>query len=58
MSIGYAAGGIPRIPLNLLLLKNVTVRGMEARTWNAKLPEQTARGRAVLADMVKACGRP
>ena len=58
VSIGFAAGAIPKIPLNLVLLKNVTVRGMELRSWNAKLPEETARGREVLAELVKAGMRP
>lgn len=58
VSIGFAAGDIPKIPLNLVLLKNVTVRGMEVRSWNAKLPEETARGREVLAELVKQGMRP
>ncbi|MCD4524243.1 NADPH:quinone oxidoreductase family protein [Nocardioides sp. cx-173] len=58
VSIGFAAGDIPKIPLNLVLLKNVTVRGMEVRTWNAKLPEETARGRQLLADLVAQGMRP
>jgi NADPH2:quinone reductase len=58
VSIGFAAGAIPKIPLNLVLLKNVTVRGMELRTWNAKLPEETARGREVLAELIKQGMRP
>lgn len=58
VSVGFAAGEIPKIPLNLVLLKNITVRGMELRTWNAKLLEQTARGRELLADLVKQGMRP
>ncbi len=58
VSIGFAAGEIPRIPLNLVLLKNVTVRGMEVRSWNAKLPAETARGREVLAELIKQGMRP
>lgn len=58
VSIGFAAGDIPKIPLNLVLLKNVTVRGMEVRSWNAKLPAETARGREVLAELVSHGMRP
>jgi NADPH2:quinone reductase len=58
VSIGFAAGDIPKIPLNLVLLKNVTVRGMEVRSWNAKLPAETARGREVLAELIRHGMRP
>jgi NADPH2:quinone reductase len=58
VSIGFAAGDIPKIPLNLVLLKNVTVRGMEVRSWNAKLPAETARGREVLAELIRQGMRP
>jgi NADPH2:quinone reductase len=58
VSIGFAAGSIPKIPLNLVLLKNVTVRGMEVRTWNARFPEETARGRELLAELVQQGMRP
>ena len=33
VTLGYAAGAIPSIPLNLVLLKGITVRGMEIRTF-------------------------
>jgi NADPH2:quinone reductase len=33
VTLGYAAGSIPAIPLNLVLLKGITVRGMEIRTF-------------------------
>lgn len=56
--VGFAGGEIPRIPLNLLLLKNVTVRGMELRTWNARLPEATAHAQAELARLVAEGMRP
>ena len=29
MTVGYAAGSIPRIPLNLVLLKGITIAGFE-----------------------------
>ena len=33
VTLGYAAGAIPAIPLNLVLLKDICVRGMEIRTF-------------------------
>jgi NADPH2:quinone reductase len=41
--LGFASGEIPRIPLNLVLLKGVIVRGMEMRTITAHEPERVAR---------------
>jgi NADPH2:quinone reductase len=58
VSVGFAGGEIPRIPLNLVLLKNITVRGLELRTWTQRLPEETARAREELAALVKAGMRP
>ncbi|MCK9931427.1 NADPH:quinone oxidoreductase family protein [Frankia sp. Mgl5] len=56
--VGFAGGEIPRIPLNLVLLKNITVRGIELRTWSARLPEETARAREGLATLVAQGMRP
>jgi NADPH2:quinone reductase len=58
VTIGYAGGDIPRIPLNLILLKNITVRGLELRTWVQRLPEETERGRLALTELVAAGMRP
>jgi NADPH2:quinone reductase len=58
VTVGYAGGDIPRIPLNIVLLKNITVRGIELRTWTQRLPEETARGRQVLTGLVAAGMRP
>jgi NADPH2:quinone reductase len=58
VTIGYAGGGIPKIPLNVILLKNITVRGLELRTWTERLPEETARARAALTDLVAQGMRP
>ena len=41
--LGFASGEIPRIPLNLVLLKGVIVRGMEMRTITEHEPEKVAR---------------
>ncbi|MFG1923392.1 NADPH:quinone oxidoreductase family protein [Cryptosporangium sp. NPDC048952] len=58
VTLGYAGGEIPRIPLNLVLLKNVTVRGLELRTWIARLPEATAAAKAGLAELIAGGLRP
>jgi len=52
ITLGYAAGGIPAIPLNLVLLKGITVQGMEIRTFMADHPEAAARDIAELAEML------
>ena len=43
VTLGYAAGTIPAIPLNLVLLKDITIRGMEIRTFTADHPDAAAR---------------
>ncbi len=58
VTVGYAGGDIPRIPLNLILLKNITVRGLELRTWVARLPAETERGRQKLTELVAGGMRP
>ncbi len=58
VSVGYAGGDIPRIPLNIVLLKNITVRGLELRTWTERLPEETARAREALTELVARGMRP
>ena len=58
VTVGYAGGDIPRIPLNIVLLKNITVRGLELRTWTERLPQETARARQALTELVAAGLRP
>ncbi|MCU4183455.1 NADPH:quinone oxidoreductase family protein [Acidiferrimicrobium sp. IK] len=58
VTVGYASGVIPRIPLNLVLLKGVTVRGFEMRTFSEHEPEAARRGSAALMAMVGAGLRP
>jgi NADPH:quinone reductase len=43
VTLGYAAGAIPAIPLNLVLLKDITIRGMEIRTFTEDHPDDAAR---------------
>jgi NADPH2:quinone reductase len=38
VTLGYASGTIPEIPLNLVLLKDITVKGMEIRTFGQRHP--------------------
>jgi NADPH2:quinone reductase len=45
VTIGYASGTIPHIPLNLILLKGVTVSGLEVRTFPQHDPENAERDR-------------
>lgn len=58
VTVGYAGGDIPRIPLNVVLLKNITVRGLELRTWTQRLPQETARALEALTGLVADGMRP
>jgi len=49
--VGFASGEIPRIPLNLVLLKGPIVRGFELRTFFEHMPEAAARDRRELAEL-------
>jgi NADPH:quinone reductase len=51
VTLGYAAGTIPAIPLNLVLLKGITIRGMEIRTFADDHPREAARDADELAQM-------
>jgi NADPH:quinone reductase len=52
--VGFASGEIPRLPLNLILLKGVTVQGLEVRTFAEHLPAQAARDRRELSALYSA----
>jgi NADPH:quinone reductase-like Zn-dependent oxidoreductase len=54
VTLGYAAGTIPAIPLNLVLLKDICVRGMEIRTFMSDHPDQAIRDEQELARMFAA----
>ncbi len=54
VTIGYASGEIPRIPLNLVLLKGVTITGFEMASFIFREPEQFLRGRAELLELLAA----
>ncbi|TGD89739.1 NADPH:quinone oxidoreductase family protein [Mycolicibacterium sp. CH28] len=51
VTLGYAAGSIPAIPLNLVMLKAITVVGMEVRTFAADYPDEIVRDDAELASL-------
>ena len=52
--LGFASGEIPRIPLNLVLLKGVLVCGMEIRTFGEHRPDDARRDEAELLDHFRA----
>src|SRR5579859_3605797 len=52
VTIGFASGEIPRIPLNLVLLKGVVVKGFEIRTFAQHAPEAARRDREELQSLL------
>ena len=56
VTIGFASGEIPRIPLNLVLLKGCVVKGFEIRTFSQFEPELAARDERELLELL-ATGR-
>jgi NADPH:quinone reductase len=54
ITLGYAAGSIPSIPLNLVLLKGIAIRGMEIRSFVTDRPDDSARDLAELSQMFAA----
>jgi NADPH2:quinone reductase len=53
--VGFAAGSIPRIPLNLVLLKGSIVTGYEILDFERRQPEQAATNRDELETMIADC---
>lgn len=53
VTIGYAAGEIPRIPLNLVLLKGISIVGFEYRGWATHYPQEMARNDAELTELLR-----
>jgi NADPH:quinone reductase len=51
--IGFAAGEIPKIPLNLALLKSCDIRGV---LWGAWIKREPMVQRALMTDIVRWCG--
>lgn len=56
VSVGFASGEIPRIPLNLVLLKGVVVTGFTFEGLTRNQPDDVARDRAELTQLL-ASGR-
>ncbi len=54
VTLGYAAGTIPSIPLNLVLLKGITICGMEIRTFMGDRADEAARDMQELSQMFAA----
>lgn len=53
VSVGFASGEIPRIPLNLVLLKGVEVTGFTLAGLSRHQPDQVARDRLELGELVR-----
>jgi NADPH:quinone reductase len=54
ITIGYASGAIPRIPLNLVLLKGIHILGFEMRGFGAHAPQEMQRNHGELLDLLGA----
>jgi NADPH2:quinone reductase len=54
VTVGFASGEIPRIPLNLVLLKGVVVTGFTMEGFGAHQPEDRARDMVELAALARA----
>jgi NADPH:quinone reductase len=52
--VGFAGGEIPRVKVNRLLLRNVTVMGAAWREFLAHAPDFLAEAGAALSDLVAA----
>jgi NADPH2:quinone reductase len=52
VTLGFASGEIPRIPLNLVLLKGCVVKGFEVRTFAQVEPELAARDEGELIELL------
>ena len=52
--VGFAAGAIPKLPLNLVLLKNCDMRGVH---WGAWIERDRAGHRANLAEILQWCAQ-
>jgi NADPH2:quinone reductase len=52
VTVGFASGTIPRIPLNLVLLKGVRVLGFQFRDWATHRGQEMVRNDAELMDLL------
>ncbi|MET0579429.1 MAG: zinc-binding dehydrogenase [Ilumatobacteraceae bacterium] len=58
VTVGKAVGEIPRNPLNQVLLKGVTIKGCELRTYSDHAPEAARADERLLASLVAGGMRP
>jgi NADPH2:quinone reductase len=54
VTVGYASGTVPRIPLNLVLLKGCRILGFQFRDFAAHAPEELARNETALLELLAA----
>jgi NADPH:quinone reductase len=54
VTVGYASGVIPRIPLNLVLLKGIRILGMQLRDLAAHRPDEVRRNEEELLGLLAA----
>lgn len=54
VTVGYASGDIPRIPLNLVLLKGCRILGFQLLTFGANRPDEMRRNEAELLELLAA----
>ena len=54
VTVGYASGTIPKVPLNLVLLKGSQIRGFQMRTFAENLPDELQRNERELMDLLAA----
>jgi NADPH2:quinone reductase len=54
VTVGYASGSIPRIPLNLVLLKGIQIVGFEFLSFATNRTDETYRNEAELMDLFAA----
>ena len=54
VTVGYASGTIPRIPLNLVLLKGIRILGFQFLSFATHCPDEMARNEAELSDLLAA----
>ncbi len=54
VTVGYAAGEIPRIPLNLVLLKGIVIVGFQFRDFAAHAADQMRRNERELLELLAA----
>jgi NADPH:quinone reductase len=52
VTVGYASGTVPRIPLNLVLLKGIAVLGYESGTFRRRCPDESAQNDAALIELL------